>query len=410
MQNSRDSFIEKSMVLALLLIVFLLIFPIAWLNRSRNRLYSILEQSQEAIVVVNCKGVITYANPATEKITGLNPKRILNKPLKEVLNLHHLDELPQIIQQKMQRLHTCDTLTIDNEKTIHIEMNILPIVKNQTVNEAVVILHNVTDRVRYENRLKESLCEIKNQNIKLQELTSRAESANRAKDIFLSNLSHEFRTPLNGIIGAMTLLNTTHLDPTQYKYLEILKQSTDHLHRMLSEILDLTQMETGHFTLHPAPFNPCDLLMQVSTPFQQLAQEKGVGLIVEHDISPGEICIGDPTRLQQILFHLLSNAVKFTEKGRITITASKETLSPNKTTLKFTIEDTGIGVSSDETKIVFTKFTQVDSSSTKKYAGIGHGLYFVKKLVDLMKGSIHLTPGKGKGTCVTVSLPFEHAK
>jgi len=388
------------MTLLLIFAIILLIIPFAWLDRQQDRLREILKQSKEAVVVINRHGIIKYANPATKIITGLKPAQIQHKSLHEVLNLHHLEDLPKIIRKQQQQLHTCETLTVGTGKIVHVEMFILPIKKNNRVSEAVVFLHNVTDRVRYENRLKKSLSMIKNQNTQLNDLKNKAEAASQAKDIFLANMSHELRTPLNGVMGALTLLRTTELTPDQEKYLELTDQPSKQLNRMISEVLDLTKMESGDFILHPNTFNPKNFLVNNTFPFQKQAEEKGLRFCVKHNFLPDEELTGDVIRLQQILYHLLSNAIKFTETGRIHCHMTRKNHE-----LTIMIEDTGMGIEPDEAKIIFTKFTQVDSSSTKKFAGIGHGLYFVKKLVDLMKGTIKLEPTNIGGSRFTVVVP-----
>jgi len=327
-----------------------------------------------------------------------------------VINLPHLEDIATIIRRRKKQLHTFETLTGDEGKSIHIEMVVLPIERKYGLQGGIVFLHNITDRVQYENRLKKSLSKVKNQYIQLKELKRRAESANRAKDVFLSNMSHELRTPLNGIVGALTLLDIDSLKPSQKEYMQVLKHSADHLNRMVCEILDLTQMETGRFTLRPQQFPLGQFLSQVTSPFHKQAQRKGLNLFVNENYDPDETFSGDPLRLGQILYHLLSNAIKFTEKGEVNLTVECEKKEGAKSLLNMVVEDQGVGVDPVEARMIFTKFTQADSSKTKKFAGIGHGLYLTKKLVDLMKGKIRVEPSESGGAKFIAEIPEMHVE
>ena len=235
-----------------------------------------------------------------------------------------------------------------------------------------------------------------------------AEVANQAKSEFLANMSHEIRTPINGIMGMMQLLETTALDGEQRMYVQMATSSANRLTRLLSDILDLSRVEAGMMTIHEAEFVVQELADSVSDLFQFTTRDKGVHLecIIDPDI-PSRL-IGDEARVRQILFNLTGNALKFTDKGSVMVEmTSMSSERPSECRILLTVSDTGIGIPEDKLDDLFKSFVQVDGSYTRSYQGAGLGLSIVKRLVDLMGGSISLVSTLGEGTTVQVLLPFK---
>lgn len=376
-------------------------------KKETKRLYTILDRSQQAVMVIDQKEKVRFANQATTSFTGLAPSELLNRPLHDVLNDQKFRNLNPILQKAKNGKFKSDAYIRKEDSLVHAEVNIFPVVEGDEIKEAVVILANITNKVRDESRLKQTIQAIKNRNAELLVLKEEAEAASRAKDIFLANMSHELRTPLNGILGAVDLLSTSELNETQSHFLTILKGSGNKLIQMISEILDLTQMETGKFSLQEKPFSLPKLIEDVATNFREEAEKKGLSFKVGLEKLPEDPLLGDPRRLMQILSHLLSNAVKFTQSGEVLVSGSTVKESASEVIVTLTVEDTGEGIDPRETKHIFTKFTQVDSSSTKKYAGMGHGLYFVKRLLELMRGTIYVEPRLSQGSRFTFTLPLK---
>jgi signal transduction histidine kinase/ligand-binding sensor domain-containing protein/CheY-like chemotaxis protein len=220
-----------------------------------------------------------------------------------------------------------------------------------------------------------------------------AEKASRSKSGFLANMSHEIRTPLNGILGFTDLLIRNNPGTEDKKYLELIRSSGDTLLRLLSDILDLNKIEQGKLNIENIKFNFIETIQQTLIPYQYRSNEKGLQFMLNFDTKIPEAVIGDPTRIKQLIINLVSNSIKFTENGGISISFEAET-DPRGTEEFFFIRgivtDTGIGVPDDKQQLIFDSFTQADGSFTRKYGGSGLGLSIVKQLLRLMSGDIRL--------------------
>ncbi len=223
-----------------------------------------------------------------------------------------------------------------------------------------------------------------------------AESATRAKSEFLANVSHDVRTPMNGVLGMADLLLRTPLEPQQREYARTIRESADLQLVILNDLLDSAKIESGKMTLENVVFSPADLLDQVHLLFVGMALEKGLKLLVTHEGLPGAV-MGDPLRLRQVVSNLVSNAIKFTEHGEIVIGATA-VADGDTAALICSVTDTGIGIEPHNQADIFDKFTQADRSITRRFGGTGLGLSICRSLVDLMGGQIHLESAVGQGT------------
>jgi PAS domain S-box-containing protein len=224
-----------------------------------------------------------------------------------------------------------------------------------------------------------------------------AEAASEAKSEFLANVSHEFRTPMNGILGMTGLVLDTEVTAEQREYLEMVKASADALLGLLNDILDFSKVDAGRMELSPAEFNFAVDVGEIVKVMQFRGNQKGVAVSWSLDPRAPQVLVGDSLRLRQILINLMGNAIKFTEAGsvRLEISCERETLDGLR--LHFKIRDTGIGIARDKQAVIFEAFTQADSSATRKYGGTGLGLAIASRLVALMDGKIWVesTPGQG---------------
>ncbi|WP_254633956.1 response regulator [Mesorhizobium sp. GbtcB19] len=250
------------------------------------------------------------------------------------------------------------------------------------------------------------ITELKQREAELSEARRRAVLADRAKSEFLANMSHEIRTPMNGVLGMAELLAKSELDPKQKTFTDIIVKSGNALLTIINDILDFSKIDAGQLVLDPAPFNLAEAIEDVATLVSTRAKEKDLELIVR--VQPGldGQFVGDVGRIRQIVTNLLGNAVKFTDEGHVLVDVTGERV-PAGTRLTISVTDTGIGIPEDKLKLVFEKFSQVDTSSTRRHEGTGLGLAITSRLVEMMGGEIGVDSAEGKGSTFwfTVTLP-----
>lgn len=235
----------------------------------------------------------------------------------------------------------------------------------------------------------------------------RAEKASRSKSEFLATMSHEIRTPMNGIIGMTELLKYTPLDEKQKRYLATIQSSSDLLLTVINDILDFSKIESGELKLEHFPLILTAVVYEVFQLLSERANENQVELVLDCPEDTPYSIILDPVRLRQILFNLIGNAIKFTKNGHVLLRISTVRQVENTVTLRFNIEDTGIGIPKEKMSKLFKSFSQLDSSTTRKYGGTGLGLAICKKLVEMMGGTIGVKSQVGKGSVFWFEITAE---
>jgi two-component system sensor histidine kinase/response regulator len=240
--------------------------------------------------------------------------------------------------------------------------------------------------------------QVKERTKDLQKALTVAEDANRAKSMFLANMSHELRTPLNGVIGMVDLLLAAQPNAQQRRYCDIAKSSARSLVELINDILDFSKIEAGKLELDTTDFDLHEVVESVPQILAERAQQKGVELLCRVDAALPRIVGGDPVRLRQIILNLVSNAVKFTERGDVLIDARVENQTAEYTQIRVSVKDSGIGIPADRLDRLFKSFSQVDASTTRKYGGTGLGLAISQRIVEMMNGEIGVTSAEGKGS------------
>ncbi|MEL0634948.1 MHYT domain-containing protein [Pseudoalteromonas carrageenovora] len=335
-----------------------------------------------------------FISPNISELTGYDPNEFtehcieFNDLVLKADQKHIVDEVTQAVETKSQysieyriRHRNGKILWLLDKGSIDFDSQ-----SNPKWIDGVLV--DITERKEYEENLEQA--------------KFKAEEAAHAKQSFMANMSHEIRTPMNSIIGFSDLLMDTPLNQEQQKHLVTVNNAARSLLRLLNEILDSAKLERGKLTIEPVHFSLKPVIDSIISTFWLEAKKKDLNLTLKIKESVSSTYYGDPDRLRQVLTNLIGNAIKFTEKGSVTVTVG----TTQNQHLFFEVQDTGIGIAKDRVKAVFQPFEQADGTTTRRFGGTGLGTTISKQLVELMGGSINLVSELGKGTCFYFSLPL----
>lgn len=361
--------------------------------------------SRDLLCIVNTKGEFVRLNPEWENVLGYSLDELEGHGFLDFVHPDDMEdtiEVTSILKKQEPVLNFVNRYRIKDGSYRWIEWNATP--ENGAIFGAA---RDITQRKLDEKKLKEYADELEYKNSELDDALVVAEDATRAKSAFLANMSHEIRTPMNGVIGMTDLLLTTKLNDEQKYYVSTVKKSGETLLELINDILDLSKIEARKLELEKLDINLNEVLEDLTNLLFVKAHDKGLKFVcmAESDV-PLDIK-ADPVRLKQILLNLGGNAIKFTSEGEVAIRVSLESENDYNAKLRFSVLDTGIGIPDNKIDMLFSKFTQVDASTTRNYGGTGLGLTISRELVQMMGGEIGVESQERKGSEFWFTVNFE---
>jgi len=349
---------------------------------------SVVEDGSDIIFIVDYQGEIIYHNSSVQETLGHKPNSLIGKSFFDFILPETLDDFRHKYQLSCRKRYheTVEFQFLCKDGSYkYLEFNSINLKQKEGIQGLILDCRDIMQRKKDAEELLR---------------------AQKAKDQFLANISHEIRTPINGIAGMATLLSKKPSPEERITYLSAIKSAADNLKVIINDILDLASIDSGKLKFEKIGFSLKDLLASLIGSFSVQARDKGIELTCELKEEANRIFIGDPVRLNQILINLISNAIKFTHAGYIRIAVSIEDPEQAKCTLRFDVKDTGIGIPKDKLTTIFESFSQADASVTRKYGGTGLGLTIVKQLVELQQGSISVDSEEDEGSTFKVRIPY----
>ena len=369
--------------------------PAALPQLTNEEFRIITDSAIDGIVVMDNYGRVTHWNPAAEKIFGWKAEDILGRSIHDTITP---PEFREASYKGIARfLKTGQGPLLGNVRTVtglRKDGSLFPLEISLSAFKingrwwATAFTRDVTERHEAEQEMQNYAAALVEANKNLREMRERAEKAVESKSRFLANMSHEIRTPLNGIMGFTSLLLDTDLDHEQLDYTYTIHKSGELLLQTINNILDFSKIEAGQLQLENTDFNLKSTIGNLIALLSIKSNEKKIQLRMNIDEDVPLLLRGDPLRISQILLNLMSNAVKFTEKGQVSVDVHAGSITPQKADLLIYVSDTGIGIPADRIDSLFEPFTQADASTTRKFGGTGLGLTICHRLVELMGGQI----------------------
>lgn len=368
------------------------------MEREVEKLLWVVSKTDNSMAIASTDGLVEWVNEGFERLTGFAAADVIGTHADQLYANGKSGLNPESIRYK-ELMSTKKSVTYEAKNYrkdgswIWVYTTLTPIIDDhdQIVN-IVAIDSDITYRKEAELQLLQS---------KL-----RAEKLAKTKEDFLANMSHEIRTPMNAILGMVQLLQDTTVTDKQAKYLRSISFASDNLLNIINDVLDISKLEAGAVVFEKTPFDVSECLGHLLEMFRPKANEKNLKLQAELGPDVPQKLVGDPTKVCQIITNLISNAIKFTSEGEVTLRITKAGSTQAITELEFAVSDTGIGIPKNKHKTIFSSFEQAETDTTRKYGGTGLGLTIIKKLTEGMGGTVNLTSEVGKGSTFSVVLPF----
>ena len=374
---------------------------------------SLIEASLDPLFTISPAGKITDTNKASVNITGISREKLIGTDFFDYFT--EPQKAREVYQEVFAKGFVTDyPLTIRDVKFTDVLFNGSVYTDDRgNVLGVVVVARDITDQKRIEKEMMEAKVFAELATLIAEEAKGKAESATltaenavKAKQQFLSNMSHEIRTPMNAIIGFTKVVLKTDLTAKQKEYLTAIKMSGDSLIVLINDILDLAKVDAGKMVFEQTPFKIALSISAMLHLFETKIQEKNLVLVKEYDKNIPDVLVGDPVRLHQIILNLVSNAVKFTAKGTITVSVRLLNEDEEKVNIEFSVADTGIGIAENKLERIFENFQQASSGTSRLYGGTGLGLAIVKQLVESQGGSISVKSVINEGSTFSFILSF----
>jgi PAS domain S-box-containing protein len=353
---------------------------------------AVVEDGSDIIFLVNFDGKILYHNSSVHETLGYRKKSLINKNFFDFILPATLEEFKINFRKSQKRAYTekIEFQFLCKDKTYRfLEFNAINLKNKEGLQGLILDCRDITGRKKDAQEL-----------LRLQ----------KAKEQFLANISHEIRTPINGIAGIAGLLSQNQNSEERETYLNAIRHSAENLKVIINDILDLAAIDSGKLKFEKIAFNLTDLLPPLITTFNYQAREKNIALRYHIEESLNRFLMGDPVRLNQILINLISNAVKFTHTGSIHIKCSIIKEHNNICWIQISVSDTGIGIPTEKLTTIFESFSQADESVTRRYGGTGLGLTIARQLVELQKGKIDVESKEHVGSTFTIRIPYVMGK
>ena len=376
-------------------------------ENSRQKMEAVLDTVIDGIVTIDCQGIIQSFNPAAERLFGYSIDEVIGR---DIVTLLPRDDVRDYLQNVLQAFGESLDVSLSSETQgqckdgtqFPVEFGINRFAfggKRMFVGS----IRDITERKQAEADMAQYTSELEMAKIA-------ADNANVMKSLFLATMSHEIRTPMNGVIGMTELLLETDLNARQKNYARTVMNSAESLLIIINDILDFSKIEAGRMELEPVSLDLMQVIDETADLMMPRVREKTVELVTRHAPGAPRFLIGDPVRIRQIITNLVSNAVKFTEKGYVLVNVEaldNRQVPEGHRQVKVSVKDTGIGISEEAQEKIFDKFSQADASTTRKFGGTGLGLSICKELSQMMGGDVHVesTPGQGTTFWFTLILP-----